>query len=77
MPPGSPIAADRWVAMRTSCAVHVYPVRDLREHDTDGNTCWCEPRRERIVLDDDSLGGWLVTHHAADGRDLVEQHGVN
>jgi len=23
---------------------HVYPVGDLREHETEGGDCWCRPR---------------------------------
>jgi len=23
---------------------HVYPINDLREHDTEGRGCWCNPQ---------------------------------
>lgn len=48
-------------------SVHTYPVNDLREHDTDGLTCWCEPRVEWEGAEP------LVIHNSADGREAVEQ----
>lgn len=49
--------------------IHVLPVKDLREHE-ESRTCWCQP-----VID---LTGRtaLVVHQALDGRELVEQHGL-
>lgn len=52
-------------------AVHVLPVNDLREHD-ETEQCWCQPRVERV-----RAGRYLISHHAADGRDLIETHGIN
>ena len=52
--------------------IHVLPVDDLRAHQEQGRACWCEPRLERAPK-----GGVIVIHHAADGRDLLEAHGVN
>ena len=52
--------------------VHVLPVNDLREHD-ETRTCWCQPDLtevsgpRRVVV---------VVHHALDGRELVEQSGL-
>ena len=56
----------------TASAVHVVPINDLREHDESGLTCWCDPTVETFPT-----GGVLVVHNSADGRELVEKHGVN
>lgn len=50
--------------------VHVYPLRDLIEHETCGDDCACGPRIEPVQRDDGSYG-WLIVHHSLDGR---EQH---
>lgn len=51
--------------------VHVYPVRDLMEHETDGADCLCGPATEAVSRDDGSYG-WLVMHHSLDGRERNE-----
>ncbi|MBP7632211.1 MAG: hypothetical protein KA758_17280 [Acidimicrobiales bacterium] len=48
--------------------LHVFPIGDLVEHDTDGGGCICGPRDEPVWRDDGSCA-WLVVHHALDGRD--------
>ena len=53
--------------------VHVHPVRDLREHDLTSRTCWCRPT---VTLLASRPGRALVVHQSADGRELVEQHGL-
>jgi hypothetical protein len=53
----------------------VYPRSDARRHRVHPLTtrqCWCKPSVERVARNT-----ILVGHHAADGRELVEQHGVN
>jgi len=53
-------------------SVHIVPVKDLRRHNQRGRGCWCQPRVDGLP------NGWvLVVHNAVDGRDLIEQHGVN
>lgn len=52
--------------------VHVYPTRDLIEHETDGGDCVCGPTTEPVARDDGSIG-WLVTHHSLDGRERHEE----
>lgn len=52
--------------------VHVFPVDDLVEHDTDGGDCVCGPTTEPVERNDGSMG-WLVVHHSLDGRELHEQ----
>jgi hypothetical protein len=52
--------------------VHVYPTRDLIEHETDGEDCPCGPTVEPTPRDDGSMG-WLKIHHSLDGRELTEQ----
>ena len=55
-------------------AVHVYPSRDLVEHDTDNDDCVCIPTIEAVPGDDGSFG-WLHIHHSLDGREAREQDG--
>ena len=55
--------------------VHVYPLNDLIEHDTDGGDCICGPDYEYI---DPATGeaypdGPVVTHHSLDGREQDEE----
>lgn len=47
--------------------IHVYPLGDLVAHDTDGDECICGPLDEPVKRDDGSIG-WVVVHHALDGR---------
>lgn len=58
-------------------AYHVLPIDDLREHE-ESPACWCQP----TVQTEDSETGEpyrapLVVHNSLDGRELVEQHGIN
>jgi len=45
--------------------VHVLPVNDLIEHETDDD-CVCGPDVEFVS------GGKVVSHHALDGREQTE-----
>lgn len=52
--------------------VHVVPINDLHEHvEREDGVCWCAPG---VIFEDDTR---IIVHHAEDGRELVEQHGVN
>lgn len=51
--------------------VHVVPIHDLIEHDSDGGECPCGPTMEPVMREDGS-NGWLVTHHSLDGREADE-----
>lgn len=51
--------------------VHVFPVGDLVDHDTDGDGCVCGPTTEPVPRGDGSMG-WVVTHHSLDGREERE-----
>jgi hypothetical protein len=53
--------------------IHVTPLKDLVEH-AETRDCPCHPR---ILVDDVAEGDAVVVHHAADGRELIEEHGVN
>jgi hypothetical protein len=57
---------------RNSGDVHVTPIGDLREHEL-SLACWCAPLLKKV----DGATAFLVVHHAMDGRELVEEHGVN
>lgn len=51
---------------------HVYPLRDLRTHEVGSEgTCWCGPVISYSHGDKD-----VVTHNSEDGRELIEQHGI-
>ena len=47
--------------------VHVYPLNDMMEHDTESRDCRCRPTIER------TSGGWLVIHNSLDGREITER----
>lgn len=51
--------------------VHVYPDRDLVEHEVEGDGCVCGPTVEPVPRDDGSYG-WLMVHHSLDGRERNE-----
>ena len=46
---------------------HVYPVGDLREHETEGGECWCRPRVFWTSRQDR-----LVAHNSLDRREDYE-----
>lgn len=54
-----------------SDTVHVYPINDLVDHETEGDDCICAPRDEAVRRDDGSVG-WVSVHHSLDGRELME-----
>jgi len=43
---------------------HIYPVNDLREHETESCSCWCNPEYDE---EDD-----LFIHNALDQREKYE-----
>jgi len=45
-------------------ATHIYPIDDLKLHETEGNPCWCTPRVEE--------NGQLIIHNSLDGREAYE-----
>ena len=51
-------------------AVHVHPLDDLIGHDLDDD-CACGPTSQPVARDDGSVG-WVVVHHALDGREAHE-----
>lgn len=48
-------------------AIHVYPVNDLKEHDTENTTCECCPA---VVFEE---GEMIVVHNSFDGREDGEE----
>lgn len=53
-------------------AVHTYPVGDLIDHDTSGETdCVCGPETIPVPCADGSFG-WVILHHSLDGREAHE-----
>lgn len=54
-----------------SATVHVFPLEDLIEHDTESDECLCGPSLEAVQREDGSTG-WMLTHHALDGREFAE-----
>jgi len=53
--------------------LHVSPVNDLVDHDTqtDQADCVCGPEVEPVERDDGSFG-YLIVHHSLDGREMRE-----
>jgi hypothetical protein len=51
--------------------LHVLPIGDLVEHVTT-EPCLCGPTTESVFRDDGS-NGWMVVHHALDGRETGEE----
>lgn len=51
--------------------LHVHPVGDVVEHDTNGDGCVCGPATEPVFRKDGSTG-WLIVHHSLDGREQSE-----
>ncbi len=45
--------------------IHTYPLNDLREHQTDGDDCWCNPRIEE--------DGAHIIHNSMDERESYEE----
>jgi hypothetical protein len=45
---------------------HVMPVKDLVAHE-DHDDCVCGPRCQAVSLPSGAVG-WIVVHHALDGR---------
>jgi hypothetical protein len=48
---------------------HVHPVGDLIEHDLTDD-CPCGPAQQPVKREDGSIG-WVVVHHALDGREFA------
>ena len=52
--------------------VHVYPINDLKEHNTeDFLNCNCNPRVETIN------GNFMIIHNSYDGREIIENTEFN
>ncbi|MDF2045135.1 hypothetical protein P2P98_03095 [Microbacterium sp. Kw_RZR3] len=52
--------------------VHVSPIGDLIEHDTNGGECPCGPTAKPVERADGSMG-WIILHHSLDGREYTER----
>ena len=51
--------------------IHVVPLGDGIQHDTDGADCVCGPITSAVFREDGSTG-WVVAHHSLDGREHAE-----
>ena len=52
--------------------IHVYPLNDMLPHDVEhGTECWCQPAVVAVVD-----GARVIAHTSADGRELIERHGL-
>jgi hypothetical protein len=49
---------------------HVVPVDDVLDHEISDN-CICGPESTPVKQEDGSMG-WVMTHHALDGRESGE-----
>lgn len=52
--------------------IHVYPVNDTREHDTETPFCWCSPRIEQEADEEPRC-----IHNSADGREFFDDDRVD
>jgi len=46
---------------------HIYPNNDTFEHYTDGDACWCKPKKQ---IEDH---GVLIVHNSFDERERFEE----
>jgi hypothetical protein len=51
--------------------LHVCPINDTEEHDTESTTCWCVPEIT------EEYGQIIIIHNAFDGRTLKEKQDEN
>lgn len=51
--------------------LHVIPINDLIDHDTDSEDCVCGPEVEPVEREDGSFA-YLIVHHSLDGRESRE-----
>lgn len=61
--------------------IHVLPIDDLRRH-VENRACWCGPTVMIEDVEGTAVEGGkddpvVVVHHSLDGRELIEEHGVN
>lgn len=56
--------------MTATDELHIVPLNDLVEHDTEGD-CVCVPEARPVTREDGSVG-WMVVHHSLDGREASE-----
>lgn len=54
--------------MSAVVVVHVSPVDDLIDHETEGDDCPCGPETVPVPREDGSMG-WTLVHHSLDGRE--------
>jgi hypothetical protein len=55
----------------TNADIHVLPLQDLREH-VEERGCWCHP----TLIQENAEADVVVVHQSMDGRELVEEHGI-
>jgi hypothetical protein len=63
-------AAWRHFTNRRAKRIAIIPTNDLQPHIPGDYRCWCEPTFGR---ENDWL---LIVHNSADGRELIERHGL-
>lgn len=61
----------RWAVHTEGSPIHVWPLDDLIEHDSESEDCPCGPLVEPVPRPDGSMG-WVLHHHSLDGRELAE-----
>lgn len=60
-----------WIEEAAMMTVHVSPVNDLIEHDTETEDCVCVPEIRPAEQEDGSVL-WVLVHHSLDGREMDE-----
>lgn len=64
------MAAPRWAYhVAGDHPFHIWPLEDIVEHDHEDHDggCVCGPTVEPVKCEDGSVG-WIIAHHALDGR---------
>jgi hypothetical protein len=60
----------KWRNVWKRRSLHIVPIADLHRHQL-ARSCWCEPFRQR-----GNGTTPIVIHNSADGRELIERHGL-
>lgn len=57
-----------WRVHTDGSPAHVWPEHDLVDHGLEGDDCVCGVTSVPVEREDGSIG-WVITHHALDGRE--------
>jgi len=56
--------------------LHVSPINDMKDH-IESRDCWCDPKIVDVSTIGEEAGSRIiVVHNAMDGREIVEEYGI-